>query len=196
MKKNIPSQQGFSIVETLVAITILMISIVGPLTIANKGLLAATYASEQVVASYLAQDAVEYIQNIKSNNIRDTATPDWLEDYDLISTGRGLTGCTQTAVCTVDTINGNPYSLTLRGIQVTTSADITPCVSNSATALKKNALGYNHASGSDTQYCRYFYLVWNAARPDQAKIVVSVKWDNGGTASEVVYENEIFNVQP
>jgi Tfp pilus assembly protein PilV len=57
------NQKGFTIVETLVAVTILMISIAGPLTVANKGLLAAINAKDQMIASYLAQDAMEYVKN-------------------------------------------------------------------------------------------------------------------------------------
>jgi prepilin-type N-terminal cleavage/methylation domain-containing protein len=60
--------QGFTIIETLVAITILLISIAGPLTIAQKSLTAATLAKDQVIASYLAQDLMEYIKNTRDNN--------------------------------------------------------------------------------------------------------------------------------
>ena len=54
--------KGFTIIETLVAITILMISIVGPMTIAQKSLNAALYAKDQVIATYLAQDKIEYLK--------------------------------------------------------------------------------------------------------------------------------------
>lgn len=68
MIKNINNNKGFTIVETLVAITILMISIAGPLTIAQKSLTAANQAKDQVTASYLAQDLMEYIKNARDNN--------------------------------------------------------------------------------------------------------------------------------
>jgi type II secretory pathway pseudopilin PulG len=55
-------KKGFTIIETLVAITILMISIVGPLTIAQKSLNASIYAKDQVIASFIAQEQMELIK--------------------------------------------------------------------------------------------------------------------------------------
>lgn len=62
--------KGFTLVETLVAIAILMISIAGPLTIANKSLTAAVYARDQVEASFIAQEVVEKIKNDRLNGGR------------------------------------------------------------------------------------------------------------------------------
>jgi prepilin-type N-terminal cleavage/methylation domain-containing protein len=69
MNKFINKNQGFTIIETLVAVAILMISIAGPLTIAQKALSASLYAKDQVIASYLAQQEMEYIKNLKDNYI-------------------------------------------------------------------------------------------------------------------------------
>lgn len=44
-----------------------MISIVGPLTIAQKSLTAATIAKDQVIASFLAQELMEQIKNDRDN---------------------------------------------------------------------------------------------------------------------------------
>lgn len=78
MKNNIlKSNKGFTLVETLVAITILMISIAGPLTVAQKSLMAAIYAKDQVTASFLAQDLVEQIKNDRD---REGFTP-WFNTF-------------------------------------------------------------------------------------------------------------------
>ncbi|MEX0917628.1 MAG: type II secretion system protein [Candidatus Paceibacterota bacterium] len=53
------TQQGYSFVEVLVAIAILLIGLVGPLTIAATGLKNATFAKEQNTAFFLAQEAIE-----------------------------------------------------------------------------------------------------------------------------------------
>ncbi len=102
LKQN---NKGFTIVETLVAIAILMIAIAGPLTIAQKGLMASIYARDQSVATFLAQDAMEFVKNYRDNNIREGR--DWLE---------GLDDCLTLNYCSVDTTVGtitNPASLPL-----------------------------------------------------------------------------------
>jgi prepilin-type N-terminal cleavage/methylation domain-containing protein len=61
--------KGFTLVETLVAITILMIAIAGPLTVANKGYTASIDAKKQAVAMNLAQEGLEYLNHLKDNRI-------------------------------------------------------------------------------------------------------------------------------
>jgi Tfp pilus assembly protein PilV len=73
------SGSGFTIIETLVAITILMIAIVGPITIANKALSASVEAKNQMIASNLATEAIEYLKSLKDGNIRGAV--DWLTGF-------------------------------------------------------------------------------------------------------------------
>ncbi len=87
---------GFTLIETLIAVLLLSIAIVGPLTIASKGLSAALIARDQMIAFYLAQDAVEYVRFIRdSNRLAGTA---WLG---------GLAPCGGGNGCTVDPSSGS-----------------------------------------------------------------------------------------
>ncbi len=52
-------------VETLVAIAILMIAISGPLVVATRGLRSALYAKDQSTATFLAQEGMELLRNAK-----------------------------------------------------------------------------------------------------------------------------------
>ena len=61
--------KGFTLIETLVAISILMIAIAGPLTVANKGQTSALNAKNQSIAINLAQEGIEYINFVKNNKI-------------------------------------------------------------------------------------------------------------------------------
>lgn len=61
-------QHGFTLLETMVAVSLLMLSIVGPLTIAQKSVKTSTYTKNRTTAYYLAQDAVEYLRNIRDTN--------------------------------------------------------------------------------------------------------------------------------
>lgn len=65
--QNLHTTKGYSLVEVLVAITILLIAIVGPMTIASKGLQSARFASEQNAALFMAQEGVEMVVYMRSS---------------------------------------------------------------------------------------------------------------------------------
>ncbi len=62
------SQKGFTLVETLIAIGILVIAVSGSFLAAQNGLSTAIYAKNEITAFYLAQEAVEQIRNIRDQN--------------------------------------------------------------------------------------------------------------------------------
>ncbi len=66
--KKIEHNRGFTLLETLVAISILIIAITATFTVAQNGLSGSMEARDQVVAFYLAQEAVEMIRNIRDEN--------------------------------------------------------------------------------------------------------------------------------
>lgn len=61
--QDIPTtQKGFTLVETLVSITLLLIVVTGPMTISMSTARSTSFASEQVVAFFLAQEGAEIAQ--------------------------------------------------------------------------------------------------------------------------------------
>jgi len=51
--------KGYSLIEVLVAISILLIALVGPMTIAAKGIQSSIFVREQTIAISLAQEGIE-----------------------------------------------------------------------------------------------------------------------------------------
>lgn len=88
---TIKRARGFTLIETLVAVLLLSTAIVGPITLASKGLSAALIARDQMTAFYLAQDAIEYVRFVRDSN-RLAGQP-WLTN---------LSACTGTDGCTLD----------------------------------------------------------------------------------------------
>ena len=82
MINMINKNKGFTLIETIVAITILMISIVGPLALASKGIVYAEYVRDEITAFNLAQEAMESIRNIRDENISNRLPGGWLLDID------------------------------------------------------------------------------------------------------------------
>lgn len=61
--------RGFTLVETLVAVTILSVAVVAPMSLTAKSLATAYYARDQIIAFHLAQEAIESIRHQRDNNI-------------------------------------------------------------------------------------------------------------------------------
>ncbi len=102
IKKNLSAftakpTKGFTLVETLVAISILMLAVTGPLYFSSESLKAATYSRDQITAFYLAQDAFEQIRKIRDDNLSGSGS--WND---------GLTQCG--SGCRVNT-NSNFYNV-------------------------------------------------------------------------------------
>lgn len=65
--KKIPITRGFTLVETMIAVTILALAIAGPLYTASRSVIAAQNASAQLTATYLAQEGIEYVRMMRDN---------------------------------------------------------------------------------------------------------------------------------
>ena len=184
-------KKGFTLIETLVAITILMISVVGPLTIASKGLVAAAGSRDQVTASYLAQDVMESIKNIRDGDLLVNSSTGW-------NTFMGTySSCTRTAPCGLETAPD----------WITNDPDSTSCAVNNY-RLYKASITINNAIYSyytcnnlvdniATQFYRSFYLTdlsSGGTDPASALLTVNVSWKEGNApSSQVVLNSVLFN---
>ena len=65
-KKN---NKGFTLVETLVSISIFSISILGLLSVLASGISNTSYAKQKMVATYLAQEGIEYVRNVRDTSV-------------------------------------------------------------------------------------------------------------------------------
>lgn len=77
---------GFSLIETVVSVAIIVFAVVGPLTAAQKSLASASYSKDQVIATYLAQEAIEFVQYKRSQNIIDKK--EWLAELRNVCVGQ------------------------------------------------------------------------------------------------------------
>ena len=114
-QKNI-STMGFTLVETLVAIAIFSISITALLSVLGKGILDASYAKDKVVATYLAEEGIEYMKNIRDTYVlygphAQTGWDNFISDtLNTCRNGSGIIGCKydDTGSLNYTAVSGNP----------------------------------------------------------------------------------------
>jgi prepilin-type N-terminal cleavage/methylation domain-containing protein len=78
--------RGFTLVETLVAISIILTSIVGPLYAVQQSLGTSRTVGEQLIATSLAQEAIEYVRYVRDSNylfvLNGGGSANWLQGFD------------------------------------------------------------------------------------------------------------------
>lgn len=182
MKKrffNTKKRNGFTLIETLLAVTVLVMSITGPLTIASKSLNSAVFAKSEVTAFYLAQEAIEYARNVRDTNAllaRTSADPTspqyWLS---------GLASCIG-ASCTVEAANTTP------------SQAITPCSGTCAPLLYHAPTGfYGYQNGSPSQFTRSFSL--EKINDNEYAVTASISWSSTLFGNQFVVRENILKWQ-
>ncbi|MFM2357889.1 MAG: hypothetical protein RJA61_626 [Candidatus Parcubacteria bacterium] len=168
-KKN----TGFTLLETLVAISILSLSIAGAFSVAQSGLSSAILARDQIVAFQLAQEAVELVRNIRDNNTHQNQ--DWLT---------GLTSCIDVN-CAVN---------------IKTRL-VAPCTD--ACKVQKDAQGFyiQNSSGSNPtgfkRTVRLEKVPSTVSIPDaqEVKITVKMEWQKGSLVRDFTVVEHMFNWQ-
>jgi len=167
---------GFTLLETLVAISILVIAITATFSAAQNGLASALDVRDQITAFYLAQEAVEMVRNTRdSNSLERTATP-------TVSWIKGLAEtlndpCAFGKVCIVDATNN-----------VFTACPTGP---GSCPNMRKDSqtglYGYN-GSWNTTSFNREITL--SQTNPSELVVGVNITW--GKTTTRSFKVNEIL----
>ncbi len=169
-------QSGFTLLEALVAISILMVAVAAPITIAQKGLASAVYSKDQMVAAYLAQDAIEYIKN-RRDEIALNNNYDWndLRVFDNCLTTLHSEGCQ------IDTIKNSD--------NIEDDTD----VFSASVPLKQNSdKFYQYVTGIDTKFTRQILITPETINGgfNKALVTVIVSWP---TDNKLTVQTNIYN---
>ncbi len=173
-------KKGFTLVETLVAISVLMLAVGAPLLAVSRSLSTSIYARDQVTAFYLAQDAIEYIRNTRDSNALVPVSPalDWRTN---------LTECV-TDSCTVDTTNNLPADaiktcITENVIENGLNYD----VCNEPLAYDTAQHLYKWTGNTDSIFTRTVKIIEDPDIPDQLQVRVIISWRANNTNLQRVF---------
>lgn len=162
-QKFLNTKRGFTLLETLVAIIILITGILGPLTLAARSISSASTTRNRIIALNLAEEGMEFIRNKRDTNF--IQGNDWLA---------GLGPCGSANGCRVDFFKKIPGNKDLRAC----SANCPPLRRNDATKI----FSYNN-SDPKSIFTRIIFIAGVAdydippdGDNDEIKVTVEVTW--------------------
>ena len=172
-RKNLALNSGFTLLEALIAISIFTTSILALLSIMTNGIANTNYAKNKIVASYLAEEGVERVRNMRDNLVlfhSEGSQVGWDEFQALVSPG-----CDDG--CRLDDADLN---------NLIECEESCPALLYDATSGK-----YNYSSGVGSGYVRTIQAELFGV--DEIKISSSVSWTQGSGVKEVTFSESVFN---
>lgn len=157
---------GFTLIETLVAVSLLSVAIVAPMTLTAKSLASAYYARDQITAFYLAQEAIEALRSIRDSQILQISQSPSGASINIFGplVEKGLT-------------NGAPFTIDAR-LNDPVQA-IAPC-SGTCSPLQTNGTLYGHdPAWAPTYFTRTVRASFVGGGQDEVRITVTVTWQTG-----------------
>jgi Tfp pilus assembly protein PilV len=173
--------RGFTLIEALVAISIMLLSIGGPMAIAQSGIQNTVYARDQIVAFYIAQEGVELVRSIRDDNALEGAS--WLTGISTISSCTDISG----DGCGIDVDNMNFIDCAGNG---GAACNIYYREEGLSTGSVRGIYGHN-SSGQPTIYSRSIKVV--TVTPNEVSIDATVEWLSRGVTKTITVQSRMFN---
>jgi type II secretory pathway pseudopilin PulG len=182
---------GMTLVETLVAISIFTIALVGMLNITGGTISDTNYAKDKIVANYLASEGIEYIRNL-----RDT--------YNLYEANGWDGFLNHLKTCKVENKTGcylNPVSIDFNNqTQPMKALLVNECPSGNCPNLlfdpELSIYKYNYATGNTTSFNRKIFIEeipTQNLQDKEIKVTSTVYFITGRRSSSVTFTTYLKN---
>ena len=176
------TNKGFTIVESLVAITILVLVVTGVTSAVQTSLSSYIFSKNQIIAFYLAQEGFEQIRNMRDENSL-KGQEDWLTG---ISADPG-DPCYFGNACYLD-----PLFNTLYKCSGDPGEKSCPVLKQHISGSASYRFGYyNSSDWTDTIFIREVSLEW--VNPNEISVLVTIDWSKGAVNRQFEARENIFN---
>ncbi len=183
MQKAVGRKQAFTLIETMVAVTILTLAVAGPLVTASRAIVAAQIARSQLTANYLAQEGIEYVRAMRDREYLATrvSTTAWnnfiagIEPY-----------CLTPKSCTLDPVS--------RPMGYGIGSSIETYLDNAPLYLTNSGYTQQNLSGSVQTVFTRTIQVLHISDSDE-RIISKVSWSFHGTLYSVTVTNHLTSWQ-
>ena len=187
-KKVHKSKQGFTLVETLIALAVFSVSILGLMSVLSQGISDTNYAKKKNTATYLAQEGIEYIRNIRDTYVLySTDGPTGWSAFNTKMTESPAL-CQEASGCYFDDqdLNYDNQEQPIAGIfMIACGATCAPLLYDSTTGK------YNYVTGENSGFTRKIQVT--LINTNETQVSSTVSWtQKSGTYQMTFYEN-LFN---
>lgn len=177
-KKN---KKGFTLVETMVAITVLLVAVVGPMSYIGHSVSQIYYSRDQIIALNLAMEGIEGVRQIRDSNLLQR----WIDG----TKGAGYSPPSNPKYH--DNIYGSPSCHAQDCIIEMSSVPpvLSVCSGVCAGVLNQDASGFfTHNTGTPTKFTRLLRV--NTVNSGEFQITSTVTWKTGRGATKTVALSE------
>lgn len=198
-------RQGFTLLETVVALTVILAAVVGPVSLITRGLVTFSLSKNKVIAANLAQEGIELVRLIRENNIacdiaNGPAAHGWNRDPEggVMPSRMRLDATDISAVvrprCGATDILSPRISVS--------SCSTTDTLLFDADPLSPTSGMYGYRSGTPTIFRRCIEVVSPVREQDrdlsapasaQMDVISTVTWDERGTERSVALRERLYD---
>lgn len=167
-------QDGFTLVETMVAVFILSFSIAVFMNVVASGFFSARYARNEIVANFLLQEAVDYVRNDRDTRIILYTSTEPLDNWITFISSYDMC-TTATNGCYLDVNTGVKTKCSLAGQD--TNCPPFYFHENSDEIF----YDYDSTDGALTNFRRQLLVYVNPNNSDEIFVEAYVSWENGNS---------------
>ncbi len=195
------NNRAFTLIETMIAIFILVLMVNASLVVITQSLFAARYVKNEIVSNYLIQEAIDYIRNDRDTiafQQKDLPQGGWQNFKNKYGSSTNNTVCfsadgcdidimaaTTPKDCSLNTSNPSPFTIRCQMLKY------------DAVGTNKSFYSANNTNGTISNIKRQIKMSDSDSSigPDELDIYVKVEWFNGSTLKSKVYRTSLLNWQ-
>jgi prepilin-type N-terminal cleavage/methylation domain-containing protein len=195
-------KKGFTLVETLVAIAVIVLALVGPFLSVQHALIASYVARDELIGNSLAQEGIEYARSIRDNNFltaksSGTTDTDWLAGLDGNWNGTFSANCLG--------VGNNQGQNNFCFIDPSATPVVAQCSGNSCSPLYMNSRyiytqsnGFGNIQSRFTRSIQLCYVQSTGSctvspATNEAKVTATVTWITSGVPGKAVVTDYLQN---